>query len=179
MEIASGTDINTVLTPGTYVCPNGTTSNTLVNWPDPGVGGRLEVVSILRTIGNPNSDRLRQFVYSNNTYRIYQRSWVGSSWTDWVLQPTRAEVDDLNSRKLLPVYTFNSGSIPNLITQTMENNKVGLFVFLPGVTDMPSTISTSWAYMIIWSNYSISPTRFFGIAVNNVQVVPIAIDRTS
>lgn len=82
----------------------------------------------------------------------------------------------INSRTLLPVFVFNSGSVPTLIKQSMTNeNKAGLFAFLPGVTDLPSPLTTSWAYMIIWRADNISRTVFFGLAVNNAGVYNISV----
>ena len=78
------------------------------------------------------------------------------------------------------MFTFNSGSIPTLVKQSLTKEKsVGLFAFLPGVTDIPAPLTSTWAYMIIWRSDAISQTAFLGIAVNNDEVTKIRIEITS
>ena len=92
--IESNTDINDLLTPGTYVCPNSNVAATLTNWPSSNVAGRMEVIEILRSsTGTASSLRTRQIVRTNNTSAEFQRYWNGSTWSDWLRSPTRAEMD--------------------------------------------------------------------------------------
>ena len=140
-ELANGTDLNTLTTPGSFICPNGAISQTLSNWPVPGNGGRLEVISILRTIGLASSERLRQIVFCNNAQDTYQRVWNGSSWSAWEKLPLRWEIDALNSKTTtIEIDSATTFTIPNnyrgvlFVTDSASNKNGEYMVFCTGTS---------------------------------------------
>ncbi len=80
-EITAGTDLNTLMTPGTYWCASSTVAQTLYNCPISGAGFILQVF----TTGNRVA-----VIYqiSAGILRIYMRCFTGGSsgsWKSWYM----------------------------------------------------------------------------------------------
>ena len=74
--IASNTDLNTLLSPGSFICGNSATARTLSN-PPVAAAFRLEVVKVA------SAARFWQMAFENLSSRIYVRSYNGTVWSDW------------------------------------------------------------------------------------------------
>lgn len=153
--LTSGQDLNSVLTPGTYTSANGSITNTLLNIPtNPPLGGGFKMVvenmggsSYFRqTITMPQNTVLGQLATVEKTYKR-QTTDGGRTWSDWIFEPTRVELNAIANRggkNLLPnnattqtvngiTYTRNAdGSITANGTATsvaplLLSNVTGLF----------------------------------------------------
>jgi hypothetical protein len=85
-SLKSGDDLNNFITPGIYISSNSTTTSGITNAPTSGSGFKLFIID-----GYING-RVSQFATTNNN-NLYHRHYNGSSWGDWDILATRAELD--------------------------------------------------------------------------------------
>ena len=74
--IASNTDLDALLSPGSYICGSAASARTLSN-PPVTAAFRLEVVKVA------SSARFWQLAFENLSSRIYVRFYNGTVWSDW------------------------------------------------------------------------------------------------
>ena len=95
--ISSGTDMDAITTVGNYISVSGAITNSLSNCPVAGYGFRLTVEAV-----NTTGVILQKISSGHNPSRHYERrGQVASnvwSFSDWEREPTRAEMDALNSK---------------------------------------------------------------------------------
>lgn len=100
--IAEGTDLNTLLTPGSYRISSASTLATLLNAPPTTVAGRLMVIET-------TAGRYYQIYYSNHiNARIYQRYYDGTSWREWKSLALGSDIPKIG--QFLPVRRASSFS---------------------------------------------------------------------
>ena len=107
-RIANNTNINTITTPGNYQVTFASDATTMTNLPY-GTAGILKV----EKSGYASDNYVRQIYKLFDTAdAVYVRSTVngGSSWTNWVKEPTRAEINAVSSKQSLTV-TIASNNI--------------------------------------------------------------------
>lgn len=92
IKLSSDTDLNELKTPGNYYCYNNTH---LINTPYANgfFSGNIKVESS----AGEGSVYIRQIIQKYDSDEVYER-YSDGSWHDWIKQPTRTEVDTLNSR---------------------------------------------------------------------------------
>ena len=90
-------DVNTVIQTGNWIITN--TAN-VEHIPSGLTGWRL--LNVDRGYHDTNGNVLIQKLYKlgDSTQGFYMRGLIGTTWTDWVKQPSRAEVDALNSNAI-------------------------------------------------------------------------------
>lgn len=91
-NIPSNADLDTYLTPGTYSIATNTIAQSLQHCPTYYCG-------ILTVEYSPRNDTyyVIQMYYEYHTKDTYVRQRAGTTWHDWVKQPTRAEIEALNN----------------------------------------------------------------------------------
>lgn len=78
--IAANTDLNTILTPGTYCCESGATTATLLN--KPSIIGNNAFLMIVRYI---SGNYFQQEIISNENKRWTRQYQIsGTTWSDWL-----------------------------------------------------------------------------------------------
>ena len=98
-RIANNTNINTITAPGNYQVTFAADATTMTNLPY-NTAGILKV----EKSGYASDNYIRQiYKLFDAADAVYVRSTVngGSSWTDWVKEPTRAEMDALTNKMAL------------------------------------------------------------------------------
>ena len=79
-SITANTDLNTILTPGTYCCESGTTTATLLN--KPANMGNSAFLMVVRYI---TSNYWQQEIISNENKRWSRQYQIsGTTWSDWI-----------------------------------------------------------------------------------------------
>lgn len=94
-KISNGTDYDTLTTPGHYYVPTYTIAQSMTHCPV----DKAHVMNVEYSTGN-DGNYIRQTVLaahsSGNGFVEYSRNKLGASspFSDWVMSPTRAEIDD-------------------------------------------------------------------------------------
>lgn len=99
--ITSGTDVNTLQTPGTYFCSSASIAASLSNIPSQAtaVGFRLDVARNGYNTDNYLTQTLVGVIYGLSTEYVRGMS-VQGTWGEWQKAPTRAEVDALTPTEI-------------------------------------------------------------------------------
>lgn len=114
--ITSGTDVNTLQTPGTYFCSSASIAASLSNIPTQAtsVGWRLDVARNGYNTDNYLTQTITG-VSSGASFEYVRGMSVQGTWGEWQKAPTRAEVDALNSNlaglKIIPKTLAVGGSV--------------------------------------------------------------------
>lgn len=146
IALTSGQDLNTVVTPNVYFAPSDAIASTLVNTP------LLNGFKMLVECSHSSNARVRQTIYPVALVfvgQVYVRVTMdsGQTWTEWTLEPTRAEVNSISNRggkNILP--HTNTTTTYNGITYTKNAD---------GSVTANGTATATSAY-IIDTNYNSS-----------------------
>lgn len=124
--IPSGSDLNTFLTPGNYYCSNSTQAATLLHCPITNKGFAMKVEAT-----NTNTSVL-QTIFTRDTQEIiYRRSYysgTSSFDSDWIKQPTRAEMDAVTNKHELQTHGFNTNQYIDITTTSINDFWFPVFV---------------------------------------------------
>lgn len=157
--IHSQADLNNYYNVGNYYCGANAVVTSLSNCPV----SKAFIMKVEWSSGNGNP---RQIIYVYDTYECYIR-WTskldGTGWSEWVKQPTRAEITELNSN----IYTeINTGIASSYGTLQYKCYKTGHIVGFagqliltsdcPAATDIITGLPTLGSFI---TNYP--PVRMF------------------
>lgn len=132
IALTSGQDLNTVVTPNIYACGTTAIANSLLNVPtNPPLNGGFKMIvesisgasqGFRQTIIQPNNNTIGGINVVERTYKR-QTENGGSTWTNWVFEPTRAELNSIanKSAKNLLVNNVSSQTL-NGITITRNSD---------------------------------------------------------
>ena len=103
--LAENTNIDTIFTPGNYGTSSSGTARTMSGLPTTGNDRYAFNLKVENSAFNDTYARRQTLQYFNDTFKYVRYGTVSNnSWNNWVKEPTRAEVDALNSSQ-----TYNSG----------------------------------------------------------------------
>lgn len=176
--ITSGTDVNTLQTPGTYFCSSASIAASLSNIPSQAtaVGFRLDVARNGYNTDNYLTQTLVGVIYGLSTEYVRGMS-VQGTWGEWQKAPTRAEVDALNSNLPAEVSTLTS----NYGTLTYKCYKIGKLVAVMAQLVTDQEIPTS-SHVIEGLPYTNSVSNFTPITARdytNSRVMTFSLRRLS
>lgn len=161
LEIASGTDLNNLTTPGAYNCANSTIASTLVNSPVSTIGFSLLVAKR----GNSAPEQL---IIADS--KLFSRVKNSGGWTDWT---SHGETTYLGNVFRSTKYAATpNGTLTIDLAQRTKNSLTGFLVLVRYVS--PYTVSL---YYVIASGSSLS--RYVTISDPSNYSPTIAYDSTA
>ena len=97
--LAENTNIDTIFTPGNYGISSSGTARTMSGLPTTGNNIYAFNLKVENSAFNDTYARRQTLQYFNDTFKYVRYGTASNnSWNDWVKQPTRSEVDALNSK---------------------------------------------------------------------------------
>ena len=92
------TDLNVITSPGSYIVTSSGVAATLLNSPITDSGFSIHVESVAGGTGQYIVQTVKRVLSARNVAQIFTRIYTGAAWGAWVENPSRAEVDALNSK---------------------------------------------------------------------------------
>lgn len=120
--LTSGQDLNTVTTPGVYVCYSDAIAQSLLNCPT--TNAFRMMVGFTRNVANNLFQRIELFSNANQERKFERHTQDASTWASWFMFPLRSEVNAIANRggkNLLP----NTGTSTTINGVTFTVNADG------------------------------------------------------
>ena len=169
--LPNNTDFDTVTTPGIYRLTYG---YTYAHAPE-----NFQIATGILMVNTNGTDQHIQILYSARLDSSYIRRRYGATWSAWILQPTRSEVDTLNNSLTYKRCYAETGSSTESFTKACPN-PLGETAGVGGILDLihseissyPATTDKGNAVTFIKSNggalcsgtlYKYNDTFYWGV----------------